>query len=354
MPSGRQTADAHGIPKVTSAASQGGNVVAKASIQAAKLAESLAIDLGQVAKSVAQLREHVHGQEFLEWGYNALAGSQDNHLRNSGSTETPSDTLGHGHAKTRVVDQLNTLNTADKEDDVWFCLNLGDDGLAALENEAFKSEALASWMRFDMCMGLIVAINGVVMALITDGILDEDQRGVLVMEHAFLTTFSAEFGFRMYARVRHDGLCLALHHLLRDRWLLFDLLILTGGIADLWIFRPLGFPGGTSSLSAVRVFRLLRIVRLLRLIRLLKELWMLVSGLLTACNILFWMLIMVSLTLAVFAILTFETIGKTAVTDEQYHKYYWGSIMRCSVTLMQIATYDSWSEVVRRDRKSVV
>lgn len=130
------------------------------------------------------------------------------------------------------------------------------------------------------------------------------------------------FCFELFVRVRRQGL-----PFFTDEgaiWNILDCLIVVFGVFDQWILNLWMslVRGGSHSdelgdtLLLIRMLRLLRILRLLRLVKAVRPLYLLALGVLEAMQSMFWVLVLVFVTLYTGAILTTRIIGHGAMLYE--------------------------------------
>jgi len=226
------------------------------------------------------------------------------------------------------------------EDTGRFKLLLSEEELKLLEQEAEESRDVADWVRFDLLFGAIIVIYGVVVCLVAAGDIEQDTLQHLLIESAFLVLFCIEFGLRLWWAPH--GLFLTCIH---DNWIIFDMFILSVAVLQSWIL-PLTPVGRMLSVAPVlRVSRLFRLVRLIRLIKLFKEMWLLVSGLLGSARVVGWSVFMLLLITYIAGIVMREIVGDTGQTGRMHE--HWGSLWRTMLSLLQIATYDGWGDIMR-------
>jgi hypothetical protein len=171
---------------------------------------------------------------------------------------------------------------------------------------------------------------------------DEDHMpaGLVVMEHMFVVFFLTELGLRL---ARHSWAWLF------NTWNSVDvMIILVTGVLTSWILAPLNVDGGILAQGgALRILRLVRLIRSVRIFPLFSSLWMLVSGIISSLNLLFWAFILLGFLHFIFAIAVLDVIAKsdTFQSDEQVQRYF-GSLSAGMLTLFQTMTFDSWGDKV--------
>lgn len=197
---------------------------------------------------------------------------------------------------------------------------------------------------FNMAVGVVVLLNAIVIGLETDlGISN-----FMILEHLFMVLFLAE----MLLRVHSQGF----RRYLQDPWHIFDCVLLTIGILDLWVC-PLVTWGSTSStglsnLTALRLLRMLRLLRVLRIVRLLRmfsTLFLLTRAMVKALQVVMSLSTLVAVIDYVLAIFLTQIVGQRAADwgdNEQKITGWFGSIAASMRTLFVMMTLDDWSEVV--------
>lgn len=136
-------------------------------------------------------------------------------------------------------------------------------------------------------------------------------------------------------------------------WGAFDFFVVLVGVVTNWIAADVA---ALSDVMVIRVVRLLRLARAVRLFRMFRVLWLLVQGLMSVANVLFWTLLLFAMVLYLFAVAGVEMIG---------HDEYWsseqltqeapevvemiflkfGDVPKTMLTLLQFTTLDSWTAV---------
>lgn len=92
-------------------------------------------------------------------------------------------------------------------------------------------------------------------------------------------------------------------------------------------------------LVTLRIVRILRVVRFFRLIKTFEQLWLIVSGLVSALKTVFWVLLLQVLLIYMCAIFATTQISTPV---------YFSSVLQSMVSLWQIATLDNWADAVVR------
>jgi len=197
---------------------------------------------------------------------------------------------------------------------------------------------------FECVLGVILTFNGILIGIqtsIAGTSAEDDTQFYFIMEQFFTTVFV----FEVILRFLVDGWTWIWNFM---NFCDFMLIFVTG-VLPMWLFYPLGIES-----DAVRVFQVLRILRLVRLVRMVRTVkffrifWQLISGILDNGHTLFWTYVMISAVLYVFAIFGVHLIGKAEVfEDNELVSEYFGDVPKTLVTLLQLATLDSWSSIAR-------
>ena len=123
---------------------------------------------------------------------------------------------------------------------------------------------------------------------------------------------------------------------------LIDLGLVVLSVVDTWI---LSFTSGSACgsslriLMAVRILRILRVVRFFRLVRAFDQLWLIVSGLMSALQTVVWVMLFLGILIYMCAIFTTSQIGSEP---------YFGSVVGSMVSLWQVVALDSWADSIVR------
>merc|ERR1711937_277040 len=159
-------------------------------------------------------------------------------------------------------------------------------------------------------MGVVIVINSVTIGIEAELSLEgnSDMTLLFYLEYVFLVIYTAELSLRIIVL----GIkCLT------NPWVQFDAVIVGVSLLEGAILAPmvylLDINMEDSSLGLLSAFKVLRLFRLARTVRLLvqfKVLWMLVRGLLGSMKTIFFVFIIVSLIIYLFAVLGIELITK--------------------------------------------
>lgn len=214
------------------------------------------------------------------------------------------------------------------------------DELEVLLQEELLQRSVRRWMWFDCFFGFVIIMNGVVLGIQTQGIVDETSAAAKTLELSFLLLFTIEFVVRW--RYKPTGF----RGLMKDTWTRFDFIIICVTFLDVVVLglfdtRPGGLPRGANLLTTLKIVRLFRLVRLVRLLKLLKKLWMIVSGMSESFRILFWSLAMMLLFCYVFGLFALELVRSSDMSELPESKEYWGNVLACVLSMAEIATHNS-------------
>jgi len=206
---------------------------------------------------------------------------------------------------------------------------------------------------FNATIAVAIVLNTIQLGLSVDLRGPRWDETWAVTEHVFTAVFTLE----MLAKV-----CVLKRCYFHDRCNVVDFLLVTIAILDVWILTPLlsgkSFVG---SLTMMRIIRLSRMFRMVRMIKLFRELIVLLDALAKSIATMFWIAVLVALTLYMYAIVCVEVIGR----NESYESYstdpeilnlaadsfnnfqYFGSIGRSIFSLFGLVTLSEWSTTAR-------
>jgi hypothetical protein len=160
-------------------------------------------------------------------------------------------------------------------------------------------------------------------------------------DNFFCGYFFVEWLIR-FAAFRHKNNCL------KDRWFMFDSLLVALTVVDTWLMLLLfsfgDMSSGASSLTVLRVFRLLRLTRIARMLKLLHaipELMILVRGMTAASRSVALTLVLLSGIIYIYSII-FRQITNDTLIGEQYFR----SIPASMSTLLLRATLPDMADIL--------
>lgn len=161
-----------------------------------------------------------------------------------------------------------------------------------------------------------------------------DRDTVWWLNQVFLAVFILEASLRLYF--------LGAKRALSQRWVQFDLIIITIGIVDQWIVPQFETDGGVAFISVLRVLRLFRLLKLIRLVSFFQELWLLVFGMIQTAQTIFWTVVFLGLLLYLGGVYLTQTIGDRFPWDNSYN-----SLSASMYSLMRFVTLDGFSALMR-------
>jgi voltage-gated sodium channel len=219
------------------------------------------------------------------------------------------------------------------------------------KNLAFR---IVSRPEFSWATSLVIFVNSVIIGVeIEMDIQNQDSSSIQDTENIFLLIYIVELSLRFLGIGRRS---------LRNPWTVFDLVLVIVGVATTWILLPIlrlvrqgggGTPAVAELLQQVLIFRtvrLLRLVRALRLIGVFKPLWKLVQGMLNSMSTMFSALVLILLTIYIFACIGGELITKPMMDDgdsevSQVVRNNFGNLLVIMMTLGQFVTMDSIAQI---------
>lgn len=156
----------------------------------------------------------------------------------------------------------------------------------------------------------------------------------------------------MLARLHRDG-----WDYFDDSWNVFDYSLVVLSLADIVMSiakndSPAGEAtrhSGMQLAQSLRVFRLLRVVRSIKGLKILSGLWLIIQGLLESMRTVFWVgcaVLVLTYTFAV-SLCTFTAHDADQVAAWHLTATYTGSVPKAMLTIVQVFTFDSWSDVAR-------
>eukprot|EP00913_Durusdinium_trenchii_P010775 g10108.t1 len=185
--------------------------------------------------------------------------------------------------------------------------------------------------KFESGIGVMIAINAVLMGFEVD-LAKTGDIGWIIVENFFCILWITEMLLKLRA--------LRLEYF----WSPFNLLdfaLVLLAIAEAWII-PFLLPstGGPSGLGVIRIVRIMRMLRLLRLIRrsaclngvvlrkLFKNLWLIIVGFRESLSTLFWVIMLLTVVIYVFAIFLRYTLNCLSSQFEDWNECeeYFGSM----------------------------
>ncbi|CAE7213027.1 Scn10a [Symbiodinium sp. CCMP2456] len=218
---------------------------------------------------------------------------------------------------------------------------LEEQGLADFKEEEPIKPKIVERTEFESAVGILIAINSLVMGLEADA-SEKRAVGWVIVENFFCLLWIAEMLMKLWAfRLAY----------FRSGWNVFDFSLVLLNVFETWVIPSLAIEDldAIGVLRIVRVLRILRLLRLIRLMKLFKNLWLIIVGFRESLSTLFWVLMLLSVVVYVFAIFLRLTLS----CSEQHPRWlecddYFGSMPKAMYTLFQIITLESWSQEFAR------
>ena len=164
--------------------------------------------------------------------------------------------------------------------------------------------------------------------------------GFVLLEIFFATVFIMEWLVRLHQQ-RYE--------FFHDGWNVFDFSLVLMGFGDLMmtLFRPVA---GVQLAKAFRVFRGLRVARSVKGVNGLGGLWFMIQGLLDSFKAVAFVACIAAVVLYVFAVSLTSVVATDPIvlTYWPMSQFYFGTIGQSMMTMLQVATLDSWAAVVTR------
>ncbi|CAE6936414.1 SCN10A [Symbiodinium natans] len=276
--------------------------------------------------------------------YNYLVSTKSaNSIRSRSLSKSPkSSRSGEGPMLEDVKSQAVSAVSKREVDQDEFQEILEEQGLADFrEEEEVVKPKMVERTEFESAIGILIALNSMVMGLEADA-AEKRAVGWVVVENLFCLLWIGEMLLKFWA-FRLDYF--------KSAWNVFDFSLVLLNIFETWVIPSLSIQDldAIGVLRIVRVLRILRLLRLIRLMRLFKNLWLIIVGFRESLSTLFWVLMLLSVVVYVFAIFLRLTLS----CSEQHPRWlecddYFGSMPKAMYTLFQIITLESWSQEFAR------
>ncbi|CAJ1438420.1 unnamed protein product [Effrenium voratum] len=220
---------------------------------------------------------------------------------------------------------------------------LEEQGVADVESneEEVEKPKFADSMEFESGIGCLIALNALMMGFEVD-LANQGDVGWIVLENFFCVLWIVEMLLKLHS--------IRLMYFYQP-WNILDFFLVLLSVAEAWVIPALSITGVSAlgSLRMVRVLRILRLLRLIRLVKLFKNLWLIIVGFRESLSTLFWVLMLLSVVIYVFAIFLRYTLN----CQDQFRDWadcseYFGSMPAAMYSLFQVITLESWSQVFAR------
>eukprot|EP00929_Paragymnodinium_shiwhaense_P013513 TRINITY_DN121362_c0_g1_i1.p1 TRINITY_DN121362_c0_g1~~TRINITY_DN121362_c0_g1_i1.p1 ORF type:complete len:517 (-),score=44.25 TRINITY_DN121362_c0_g1_i1:278-1828(-) len=241
-----------------------------------------------------------------------------------------------------------------KNDDLDEIVNaVGSQGLSPSPSN--KDSQAAAWIstcaesqKFDLLIGLVIALNALYLAYETDYALtspvdEPNPMWMVVMGKFFTGVFVFELVFRMCGGLR-QFFCTG------NTWNYFDFIVVTLTVAE-------EFLDGVATMSNMRMARIVRLTRtikilhMLRIIRVISALRMIMFSLIGTLRQVFWSFLLIILLIFVFGIIFGQVVGNARSTypdlvdNNENLMLFWGDMWTCMYSLyLSISGGISWVE----------
>lgn len=197
-------------------------------------------------------------------------------------------------------------------------------------------QEVVEMMGFQMCIGVVIAANAVVIGMETDA---PGLRLWQELEDVFLSIFLLELLMKLmvyggdFFRYSNPDLS----------WNVFDFTIVTLGATDRICSHMASDEKGHDTsffVLLMRTFRLLRLLRIIRIFRLMKQLYLLANSMLDAFSAVFWVSVLCSMILYVCSILLTRLVGRPGTEGDpalnEFRVEHFGSVKVSMLTLFRL------------------
>jgi Ion transport protein len=174
---------------------------------------------------------------------------------------------------------------------------------------------------------LLIAVNALMLGLETCPFVKDNpdvERAFQLTDDLFLILFTVELGMQW--------IYLGAWRLLRDPWLVFDLVL----ISTSWIFQDF---------TIIRSFRIFRALRLITRIKVMRNL---ITALFSVVPRMFAIFLLLTLISYIFAVMMTQLWKDMYATATDAETDYFGRIDATYFTLFQMMTLDGWAEICRQ------
>mmetsp|Transcript_111422 Transcript_111422/g.311437 ORF Transcript_111422/g.311437 Transcript_111422/m.311437 type:complete len:593 (-) Transcript_111422:140-1918(-) len=220
---------------------------------------------------------------------------------------------------------------------------------------------------FECVMAIVILGNCFCIGVEADNVLEgAEALGTKIAEHVFTVLFVVElllrivvYGYRRFIPCLSQGR--------GNIGEFFDaILVIMTGVIPLWVLPFCGITPDAQ--DSMRMFTVLRALRLARVVRVLRsqwfqEVWVLLRGMIESMRMLFWTVVVIAFITYIFAIFGVVTIstsvqsagvaaaerGDERMVDQIETLFgHVNNVASFMMTLVQVLTLDSWTDLVRR------
>jgi len=203
------------------------------------------------------------------------------------------------------------------------------------------TNSIVSSLHFEVFVGGVICLNGLTLGIEASGEASSGFTIFTFFEYVFSIFFFFEWTMRMLAFgwswiFELSNAC--------------DTVLVFGSGAFLKIVGAFGVSiDGFRMYTALRFLRLVRLARAVRLMPMFREAWILINGLTTSMQPLFWVAVIAIAVLYVFAVGVTELVGRNSkFKDDPYAMELFGDLTKSMFTLLQLITLDTWNEEIAR------
>lgn len=223
------------------------------------------------------------------------------------------------------------------------------------DGEVVQKHWLLDHKCFNLAVYATIILNSIQMGVATDY---PDWVDVWTgFEHFFTGAFLIEMIVKLYfLKITYFA----------EGWNRMDCFLVCMSILDNWIITPMSGGEGSAlgQLSVLRVIRIMRVARMVRLLKVFKELFVILKGIIDSMRTIFWVCLLLVLTMYVCSILCVDIMGRedapyggwdddTEVVEaasgaDKWNNYlFFGRITRSMYTLFNIAMGEESTIIMR-------
>jgi voltage-gated sodium channel len=130
---------------------------------------------------------------------------------------------------------------------------------------------------------------------------------------------------------------------------ILDFIVVVVAVVDNWFLTYVISGGDSGGMGFISLLRLIRLGRILKLLKAKKELMMLIEGILSSIKSMFWLSILLAILIFIVSIVFVKFIGRSGVYDDDAIdiEYYFGDMLKASVTGLNLAMMADWGVILR-------